>query len=368
MLFTCTDHTHHHGAHHAPAGDTGHHRAVTDGKKHFTVDIHCHLHVPEADAMLKDAEAADQRNLYVDTNPLTSEINAKQHQTILSKLTDPSARIADMDAAGIDVQAISPAPFHYNYAYEAGFARETAQVVNNRIAEVVGQHPDRFVGLCTVPLQDADIAVAELDRCVNDLGMRGVEISTNVNGQDLTRAGLEKFFARVEELGVVIFMHPIGTSIKELMGDHYFRNTIGHPVESALAVGHLVFDGYMEKYSGLKICIAHGGGYVPAYSGRFDHPYHLRDDCRVTISKPPSEYIKKMYFDTVVFTEHQLRYLIETWGADHVVMGTDYPYDMAETDPVGHVDSVKGLSEDDKALVMGGNAAKLLGIEVPAAK
>lgn len=364
MLFTCSNPAHRHG----PAGDHGHHRAVTDGKKHFTVDIHCHLHVPEADAMLKDAKAADQRNLYVDTNPLTSEINAKQHQDILPKLTDPTVRIADMDAAGIDVQAVSPSPFHYNYAYEAGFARETSQVVNNRIAEVVGQHPDRFVGLCTVPLQDADIAVAELDRCVKDLGMKGVEISTNVNGQDLTRAGLEKFFARVEELGVVIFMHPIGTSFKERMADHYFRNTIGHPLESALAVGHLVFDGYLEKYSGLKICIAHGGGYVPAYVGRFDHPYHLRDDCRAVISKPPSEYVKKLFFDTVVFTEHQLRYLIETWGADHIVMGTDYPYDMAETDPVGHVDSVKGLSEDDKALVMGGNAAKLLGIEVPAAK
>ena len=147
------------------------------------------------------------------------------------------------------------------------------------------------------------------------------------------------------------------------MDDHYFRNLIGHPVESTLAVGHLVFDGYLDRYPGLKICIAHGGGYIPAYAGRFDHPYHLRDDCRVQIDKPPSEYLKKLYFDTVVFTEHQLRYLIETWGADHIVMGTDYPFDMAEPDPVGHVNSVKGLSDDDKALVMGGNAAALLGIE-----
>ena len=363
MLFTCSNPGHKHT--HAPAADHG--QTVTNGKKHFTVDIHCHVHVPEADAMLKDVQAADQKNLYVDTNEVTAEINRKQHQSILDKLTEPEVRIADMDASGIDVQAISPAPFHYNYSYEAGFARDTAHVVNDRIAEICGQHPDRFVGMCTVPLQDADIAVAELDRCVNDLGMRGVEISTNVNGNDLTRAGLEKFFARVEELGVVIFMHPIGTSFKDRMKDHYFRNTIGHPLESALAVGHLVFDGYLETYPGLKICIAHGGGYVPAYAGRFDHPYHLRDDCRAVISKPPSEYVKKLYFDTVVFTEHQLRYLIETWGADHIVMGTDYPYDMAETDPVGHVDSVKDLSEADKALVMGSNAAALLGIEVPAA-
>ncbi len=363
MLFTCSNSAHKHA--HAPAADHG--QTVTDGKKHFTVDIHCHVHVSEADAMLADFKSADQSSYSIDNNAASAAINRQQHLNILDKLTDPAVRIADMDACGIDVQAISPAPAHYHYAYEAGFARDTAHVVNDRIAEICAQHPDRFVGMCTVPLQDADIAVAELDRCVNNLGMRGVEISTNVNGQDLTRAGLEKFFARVEELGVVIFMHPIGTSYKERMADHYFRNTIGHPLESALAVGHLVFDCYLETYPGLKICIAYGGGYVPAYSGRFDHPYHLRDDCRAMISKPPSEYVKKLYFDTVVFTEHQLRYLIETWGADHIIMGTDYPYDMAETDPVGHVDSVRGLSDGDKALVMGANAAALLGLEVPSA-
>jgi aminocarboxymuconate-semialdehyde decarboxylase len=361
MLFTCGDHPHR-----APAADHGHKHVVRNGNKHFTVDIHCHVHVPEADAMLKDAQAADQRNLYVDTNKTTSEINAALHKQILGKLTDPAERLKDMDATGIDVQAISPAPFHYNYSYDAGFARETAVVVNDRIAEICAGNPDRFVGLCTVPLQDADIAVAELDRSVKELGLRGVEISTNVNGTDLTRAGLEKFFARVEELGVMIFMHPIGTSYKERMSEHYFRNTIGHPLESALAVGHLVFDGYLEKYPGLKVCIAHGGGYIPAYSGRFDHPWERRDDCRVNISKPPSHYVKKLYFDTVVFTDHQLRYLVDTWGADHIVMGTDYPYDMAEPDPVDFVDSTDGISDAQKQEIMGGNAAKLLGLKVDA--
>ncbi|MDH5748155.1 MAG: amidohydrolase [Rhodospirillales bacterium] len=358
MLFKC--------ANHAPASDHGHATTVNQGKKHFTVDIHCHVHVPEADKMLQEIMPEATGRASVDSNPLTAEINSKQQKTIFPQLTEPEVRLKDMDRQGIDVQAISPAPFHYNYAFPADFTRGTCKVVNDRIAEITGQHPDRFVGLGTIPLQDADMAVAEMERCVKDLGFKGVEISSNVNGQDLTRAGLEKFFARAEELGVLIFIHPIGTSYKDRMDDHYFRNLIGHPLESALAVGHLVFDGYLEKYPGLKICIAHGGGYIPAYSGRFDHPYHLRDDCRVNISKPPSEYIKKLYFDTVVFTEHQLRYLIETWGADHVVLGTDYPYDMAETDPVGHVNTVKGLSEGDKALVVGGNAAKLLGIEAMA--
>lgn len=357
MFFKC--------ATHAPASDHGHAETVSNANKHFTVDIHCHVHVPAADDMLADPSVADQAKLYKEANALTGEINRAQHQTIIPKLTDAEVRIADMDSCGIDVQALSPSPFHYNYQYPAEFARDTSKVVNDRIAEIVAGTPDRFVGLCTVPLQDAEIAVAELERCVKEHGTRGVEISTNVNGQDLTRCGLEKFFAKVEELDVMIFMHPIGTSFKERMSDHYFRNTIGHPLESALAVGHLVFDGYLETYPGLKICIAHGGGYVPAYSGRFDHPYHLRDDCRQVISKPPSHYVKKLYFDTVVFTDHQLRYLVDTWGADHVVMGTDYPYDMAEPDPVGFVDGTSGLSDDQKATVMGGNAAKLLKIEAP---
>jgi aminocarboxymuconate-semialdehyde decarboxylase len=241
-----------------------------------------------------------------------------------------------------------------------------SRLVNDRIAEVCGQHPDRFVGMCTVPLQDPDMAVAELERCIGDLGLRGVEISTNVNGKDLTRAGLEGFFRKVEELGVMIFMHPIGTTFLDRLHDHYFQNTIGHPLESALAVGQLVFDGYLERFPELKICIAHGGGYVPAYSGRFDHPFSRRDDLKVNISRPPSEYIKKLYFDTVIFTHHQLHHLVEAWGADHVVMGTDYPYDMAEPDPVRFVDSAPRLSEDDKRAIMGGNAAALLGVEAPA--
>ena len=357
MLFRC--------ATHAPAADHGHGHTVTNGKKYFTVDIHCHIHVPAADAQLRELTPDVGPGTVIDSNPMTAEINRQLQQTILPQLTDPAVRLADMDRQGIDVQAISSSPFHYNYAYPAEVGRATCRTVNDRLAEVVGGHPERFVGLGLVPLQDPDMAVVEFDRCIDELGFKGIEISTNVNGRELTRAGLEKLFARVEERDALIFMHPIGTSYQERMDDHYFRNLIGHPVESALAVGHLVFDGYLKRYPGLKICIAHGGGYAPAYVGRFDHPYHLRDDCRVNIDQPPSEYMKKLYFDSVVFTEHQLRYLIETWGPDHIVVGTDYPYDMAEPDPVGHVNSVQGLNDEAKAQVMGGNAAKLLNIAVP---
>jgi len=284
----------------------------------------------------------------------------------MPKLTDPALRIADMDACGVDMQAISPSPFHYSYWADPDLGREVAQVANDRIAELVAQHPDRFVPMCTVPLQAPELAVAELERCHKEHGMRAVEIGTNVERQELTRAGLDKFFARVEELDMLIFIHPVGTTEGARMKDHYFTNLIGHPLESALAIGHLIFDGYLEKFPGLKVCIAHGGGYLPGYWGRFDHPYPTREDVHGDLPNPPSYYMKKLYFDSLVFTEEQLRHLIDAWGADHILMGTDYPYDMAETDPVGHIDSVQDLSEEDKALVWGGNAARLLNLAVEA--
>ena len=327
MLFKC--------AHHAPATGHGHShaRTVKRDKKHITVDIHCHVHVPEADKMvagemtLKDLPAA-----YF-ASDLTRKLNVQQNKQLMPKLTKPALRLADMDASGVDVQAISPSPFHYNYWAKADLARATTRLVNDRMAELGAQHPDRFVPMCTVPLQHPKLALEELNRCHKEYGMKGVEIGTNVEGKELTRAGLEKFFARVEELGMVIFIHPIGTTAGERMKDHYFTNTIGHPLESTLAIGHLVFDGYLEKMPGLKICVAHGGGYLPGYWGRFDHPYPTRKDVHGKLPHPPSHYLKKFHFDTVVFTEMQLRHMIEAWGAENILMGTDWPYDMAEPDP-----------------------------------
>ncbi len=361
MLFKC--------ATHEPAADQGHSQTVKSGRKHLTVDIHCHVHIPEIDSMTEGKWTTEDFPAIHFASDLTRRLNVEQNETLMPKLTQPELRIADMDACGVDVQAISPAPWHYCYWADRDLARETAEFANNHMAELGAKYPDRFAPMCTVPLQAPELAVAELERCHKEYGMRGVEIGTNVNRKELTRCGLEKFFARVEELDMLIFMHPVGTTEGERMRDHYFTNLIGHPLESALAIGHLVFDGYLERHPGLKVCIAHGGGYLPGYWGRFDHPYATREDVHgnhVNLPNPPSHYLKQLHFDTVVFTELQLRHLIEAWGADHILMGTDYPYDMAEPDPVGHVDSVEGLSEEDKALVWGGNAARLLNLAVEA--
>ena len=196
------------------------------------------------------------------------------------------------------------------------------------------------------------------------MGLRGIEINTHVNGKNLTdpSLGLEKFFRRVDELGVALFMHPNGFTSAERLTEHYLNNVIGNPLDTTIAVSHLIFDGVMERNPGLKILLAHAGGYLAHYWARMDHAHRARPDCRTVISKPPSSYLEKFYFDTITFDPVMLGNLIDRYGADHVLLGTDYPYDMGEEDPLGLIESVKRLKRSDKDMIMGGNAARLLNI------
>src|SRR2546426_6730075 len=275
-----------------------------------------------------------------------------------------------MDRMGIDVQAVSPAPHQTYYRCEPGEGAELARTVNERIAEIVAQWPERFVGLGTVPLQDAGLAVAELDFCVKQLGLRGVEINPSVNGFDLTHPSLslDRFFAKVQELDVLIFMHPVGFTHGERLMDHYFNNVIGNPLETTVATSHLIFDGVMERHPKLKIVLPHAGGYLAHYWARMDHAYRARPDCRGQMKRKPSSYLEKFYFDTITFSQDMLRHLVARYGADHVLLGTDYPYDMGVERPVEFIGGVKGLSKAEAAAIEGGNAARLLKIDYNAAQ
>jgi len=334
-------------------------------EKRFTVDLHCHMYVPAAEEVVAGAFDMETDFLFRFANQATREVNRCQAEDISDQLTSVETRLADMDAMGIDIQAVSPVPLQYYYALEPDLGRTSSRLINDHIAGTVAAHPDRFVGLCTVPMQDPEMAVTELTRAVNELGMRGVEICTSVAGEELSADRFRKFFAKAEELDVLIFLHPNGFSGGERLSDHYFTNVIGNPLDSTVAVSHLIFGGVLDAYPKLKICVAHGGGYLAAYSGRIDHAHANREDCRRCIGEPPSSYLRKLYFDTVVFTEHQLEYLANLYGSDHIVLGTDYPFDMGMYDPVGFVEGADALTVDDKAAIMGGNAAALLGISVP---
>ena len=282
------------------------------------------------------------------------------------KLTGITERLVDMDRMGVDIQAVCPAPYQFFYWTEADYGAELTREVNDGIAKIAADRPDRFVGMGSVPLQDAELAIRELNYCVNSLGMRGIEICTNVNGKNLTDPSLklDKFFARAEELGVLIFLHPLGYTQADRLTHHYFNNVIGNPLESTVAVSHLIFDGVMERYSKLKFLVAHGGGFIAHYWARMDHAWRARPDCRTVIKNPPSSYLEKFYFDTITFDPEMLKRLVDRFGADHVVLGTDYPYDMGDENPLGLIAQVQELSSASRDLIQGGNAARLLNIEL----
>jgi aminocarboxymuconate-semialdehyde decarboxylase len=332
--------------------------------KSLRIDIHCHYLNTEVAAKVAHLNPGQHEPSVVYANALTREVNVKQMRDRAPKLSDIQVRLKDMDRMGIDVQAVSPAPNQTYYWTDPGLGAEFARSVNERIAGICGKWPERFVGLGTVPLQDSDLAVKELTHCVKALGLRGVEINPSVNGMDLTdrKLNLEKFFAKVQDLDVLIFMHPIGFTQGERLMDHYFNNVIGNPLETTVAASHLIFDGVMERYPRLKVVLPHAGGYLAHYWARMDHAYRARPDCRVSIKRKPSTYLEKFYFDTITFDPGMLKHLIERFGADHVVLGTDYPYDMGVDDPIGFINRISKLSFNDKNKIMGQNAARLLGI------
>ena len=326
------------------------------------MDIHCHYQNPELAAKVAPLNPAQYEPASQFANALTKEVNIKQVQDRGPKLSTIEVRLKDMDRMGVDIQAICPAPNQCYYWVEPDYGRELAREANDRLAEIAATWPDRFVAMGTVPLQNANMAVAELDRCIKTLGMRGVEILPNVVGKDLTdpSLGLDKFFARAQELDIVIFMHPLGFTQGHRFLDHYFNNVIGNPLETTVAVSHLIFDGVMDRYPKLKVLLPHAGGYLAHYWARMDHAHRARPDCHVVITKAPSSYLKKFYFDTITFDTQMLRHLIDKYGIDHVVLGTDYPFDMMEENPIKLIESVPRLSRADKDRIMGGNAARLL--------
>lgn len=356
MIFTCGRQGHWI----AREPDHGGGQTVSNGSSTLVVDIHCHRQCyPAGEMMQVEAERTGFAALSIGSE-LTKEVNRNQLEFIKPKMQSIENRLVDMDAMGVDVQAVSVSPYQYFYWAEPEVGREVCRLINDDMAEAIAPHPDRFVGLGTVPLQNTEMAIVELERCVGELGYRGIEINSQVAGEELSSQRLERFWRRVEELNILVFIHTAGFTHPDRFNEHYFLNLIGHPIEAAIAVSHLIFDGVMERYPGLKICVSHGGGYLPSYAGRMDHAYHARADVSEGLPNPPTYYLKKFYFDSVVFEPDQLEFLINKYGADHILLGTDYPYDMGEGDPIGLLRKVKNLSHENFAAVRGGNAVRLL--------
>ncbi len=327
-----------------------------------TIDIHTHVEVPGAAdmAMPYFRPEYDPRMLVQpeESTRYNRELRSSQH----AKFVDPQARIADMDNQGVDVQALSIAPPQYFYWLDENTAARVAAAQNDGIAAMVATRPDRFVGVGNLPMDHPRAAVAEMKRIHRDLGFTAFELNTDVNGGDLDQRRFDPVWETAESLGMVVILHPHGWTEPRRMDDYYLINVVCMPLASTVAVSRMILGGVLERFPQLLMVVVHGGGYLPYYFARTDHAYRVRPEARRHIPRPPSEYLHRLYFDTTVFSPTAVEYLVKEFGADHVLMGTDYPFDMGPTDPLGFLAEPK-LTAQDHALIVGGNAARLLRIE-----
>jgi len=328
----------------------------------ITIDIHSHIAIPQAAEFVRPHLDPAAINLINLATPETKALNLRQDADRQALMTDHDQRLADLDAMGIDLQLVSCPPPQCYYTVPLDIAVKATRMVNDGMAAFVAARPDRFVALGSVPMQDGNEAASELVRCMTSLKLKGVQVLTNVGGKELSDPAFAPFWKKAEELGAVVLIHPLGFTEAKRFARFYFNNIIGNPLETTIALHYLVFDGMLERHPDLKIIVVHGGGFVGAYSGRSDHAWGARSDAHATLPKPPSSYFKKIYFDTVVFTPEQLTALIATFGSDHVLMGTDFPYDMAEYDPLGHLAATASLDDAARAAIAGDNAKRLLGV------
>ena len=333
----------------------------TNRPKSLTLDIHSHVGIPAAAAIALPHLDPSTVPLLHWQSPETRAVNAKQEVDLKTRITGLDDRLRDLDAMGLDMQLVMPPPPQCYYTVPLDIAVKAAQVLNDGLAEWVARTPDRFRALGTVPMLNGHEAAKELERQMTTLGFKGAQVLTNVGGKELSDPEFAPFWAKAEELGALVVIHPNGFTEGKRLERFYFNNTIGNPLETTIAIHYLIFDGVLERHPNLKILAVHGGGYAGGYWGRMDHAWGARSDCHGDLPHPPTSYLRKFYFDSVVFTPGQLEKLVETFGVDHVLMGTDYPFDMADYDPVGHVVSSK-LDEAQIAAICGGNAKKLLGL------
>jgi aminocarboxymuconate-semialdehyde decarboxylase len=328
----------------APAGGPGPARrrqVVVDGRRVKTVDVHAHCSGPEAMALMGRT---------VETPAL-----------LASQVSD---RIRAMDEQGIDVEALSINP--YWYTADRDVAAALIRIQNEKLAEFCAANPERFVAFATVALQHPDLAAQQLEEGVKKYGLRGAGTGGSVDGLELSDPRFHPFWAKAEQLGVLVFIHPQGTAELErtsrLKGNGVLTNTIGNPLETTIALSHLIFEGTLDRFPGLKICAAHGGGYLPSYAARSDAIMTtFPERCSHTLKKKPTEYLRQIYVDSIVFTPEALRHLAAETGAGQIVMGTDYPFPWTRTS-VDHILTTPGLTDDERVAMLGGTAAKLLGI------
>ncbi len=326
------------------------------------IDGHRHVVLPDAIRVAAKLDPVKSINIYPSgLHEKSGEINRQKGVEWDRKMRDFDENVADLKAGDMDVGVLQPTQTMFFYWAERSAAAELTRMVNEYTAQGVRQHPEHLIGLATVPLQDVDLAIKELTYGVQKLGLKGVVIGSNVNGQGFDEEQFRPFFEKVEELDVPIFVHPNSPAGIERVRNYYLANFLAYPLESTIMAAQLVFGGVLDRYPNLKICLSHAGGVLPFLLGRLEHGQSVRPEAQEHCKHPFHHYLKNFYVDTITFRDDTLGFVLEIMPEGHVFMGTDYPYDMADTDPVN---SVKSAVKDENVLskILGENLSVLMGL------
>jgi aminocarboxymuconate-semialdehyde decarboxylase len=323
---------------------------MIDGRRVTTVDMHAHLLVPEVWPLLEPYEQAE------------ADIGAFMRSPMAERLTSVERRLDEMERQAIDIQVLTLHFQHQHDWAERDLASQYVRVLNEKMAEQVEQYPERLIGLGAVALQHPDLAAEQLTHAMRELGLRGVMMTTTIGEEEISAQRFEPFWSRAEELGAVVFIHPEGFSGgSRFSGAGSLGNTIGMPLDTTVALSQMIFSGFLDRHPDLKIVASHGGGYLPSYIGRSDNCFARSRGCQ-TMAKAPSEYLRQLYYDSLVYSADNLAHLIDQVGADRIVLGTDYPFPIASQDPVGDALAIDGLSNEQLEAILGGTALRLLAV------
>ncbi len=291
-------------------------------------------------------------------------VDGQSFREIRENCWDPMVRMAECDAAGIDVQVLSTVPVMFNYWAKPADGLDLCKILNDHLAGVVNGHPTRFTGLGTVPMQDTDSAVQELERCVKELGMPGIQIGTNVNGKNLDDDDIFPVFECAQDLGAAVFVHPWDMMSRERMKKYWLSWLVGMPAETALAICAVIFGGVLDRLPKLRLCFAHGGGAFPGTIGRIEHGFKVRPDLvAVHGAGNPRQYMDRLYFDALVHDESALHHLLSLAGPDRLALGSDYPFPLGEAKPGSLIEACSGLTAAVRDRLFAGTSLEFLGLD-----
>ncbi|WP_138418127.1 amidohydrolase family protein [Aquibacillus sediminis] len=329
----------------------------------MNIDMHSHF-IPEK--FIKEIKKAN--------SPFQADLVTKggkpfiQHEQgyiypYLDSFYDEGVKLREMNEKEIGVTVLSTAPPLFYYWADKDVAHYAAQLVNDEVASFVKKNPTRFRAMATVPMNDVELACQELDRVVREYGIKAVEIGSHIEGKLLTDKEYYPFFKKAEELGVMVFIHPYYIGSKNNLEKYYLTNLIGNPLDTSVTIAHMIFSGFTQRFPFLNVCFAHGGGYIPYQIGRLEHGYKVREEPKADgLKQSPTEVLKKFYFDSITFNKQSLEFLVDLVGSEKVLMGSDYPFDMGDPQPVQTIHSL-GIEVSDKNKILSQNVQDLLDIK-----